>query len=307
MRNILTNEKYIGDALLQKTYITDCITKKVRKNNGERPMYYVENHHEGIIPREVYQRAQEEISRRNSKRKVMQKSGKTEQGKYSSLYALSELLVCGECGSPYKRCTWARNGKKRIVWRRLSRLEYGTKFCHESPTMDEDRVQRGTLAALNQYAANPEKLTEKAMSLAGRAIGADAEDLSELQRQLDDVSVRQSAALDKLLDDMASVELNERLRELTEEKQKLTERMETARTAALKESNQSARLRELADWLEKQPKELTEYDDAIVRRMTERITVVDADTLRVRIRDTDVEIEASLPTRVRGGRKTEEK
>ena len=145
------------------------------------------------------------------------------------------------------------------------------------------------------------------MSLAGRAIGADAEDLSELQRQLDDVSARQSAALDKLLDDMASVELNERLRELTEEKQKLTERMETARTAALKESNQSARLRELADWLEKQPKELTEYDDAIVRRMTERITVVDADTLRVRIRDTDVEIEVSLPARARGGRKTGEK
>ena len=307
VRNILTNEKYIGDALLQKTYITDCITKKVRKNNGERPMYYVENHHEGIIPREVYQRAQEEISRRNSKRKVMQKSGKTEQGKYSSLYALSELLVCGKCGSPYKRCTWARNGKKRIVWRCVSRLEYGTKFCHESPTMDEDRIQRGTLAALNQYAANPEKLTEQAMRLAGRAVGADAEDLSELQRKLDDVSARQSAALDRLLDDMSSVELNERLRELTEEKQKLTERMEAARTAALKESNQSARLRELADWLEKQPKELTEYDDAIVRRMTERITVVDADTLRVRIRDTDVEIEVSLPARVRGGRKTGEK
>ena len=307
VRNILTNEKYIGDALLQKTYITDCITKKVRKNNGERPMYYVENHHEGIIPREVYQRAQEEISRRNSKRKVMQKSGKTEQGKYSSLYALSELLVCGECGSPYKRCTWARNGKKRIVWRCVSRLEYGTKFCHESPTMDEDRVQRGTLAALKQYAASPEKLTEQAMRLAGRAVGADTEDLSELQRQLDDVGARQSAALDRLLDDMTSVELNERLRELTEEKQKLTERMEAARTAALKESNQSARLRELADWLEKQPKELTEYDDAIVRRMTERITVVDADTLRVRIRDTDVEIEVSLPARVRGGRKTEEK
>jgi predicted nuclease with TOPRIM domain len=172
--------------------------------------------------------------------------------------------------------------------------------------MDEDRIQRGTLAALNQYAANPEKLTEQAMSLVGRAIGADAEDLSELQRKLDDVSAQQSAVLDRLLDDMTNVELNERLRELTEEKRTLTERMESAQSAALRQSNQSARLRELADWLEKQPKELTEYDDAIVRRMTERITVVDADTLRVRIRDTDVEIEASLPARARGGRKVEE-
>ena len=56
IRNILTNEKYIGDALLQKTYITDCISKRVKKNNGERPMYYVENHHVGIVPREVYQK-----------------------------------------------------------------------------------------------------------------------------------------------------------------------------------------------------------------------------------------------------------
>ena len=56
----------------------------------------------------------------------------TEQGKYSAKYALSELLVCGECGTPYKRCTWARNGKKRIVWRCVSRLEFGTKYCHNS-------------------------------------------------------------------------------------------------------------------------------------------------------------------------------
>ena len=68
----------------------------------------------------------EEMARRASKRKVMQKTGKTEQGKYSAKYALSELLVCGECGTPYKRCTWARNGKKRIVWRCVSRLEFGT-------------------------------------------------------------------------------------------------------------------------------------------------------------------------------------
>ena len=70
------------------------------------------------------------MTRRSSKRKVLQKSGKTELGKYSGKYALTELLVCGECGSPYKRVTWARDGKKRIVWRCVSRLEFGTKYCH---------------------------------------------------------------------------------------------------------------------------------------------------------------------------------
>lgn len=145
VRSILSNEKYIGDALLQKTYITDCISKRVKKNRGERPMYYVENHHAPIVSREMFQLVQEEINRRNSKRKVMLKTAKTEQGKYSSKYALSELLVCGECGTPYRRCTWARNGKKHIVWRCISRLEFGTRFCHHSPSLDEERLKKALL------------------------------------------------------------------------------------------------------------------------------------------------------------------
>ena len=90
IRGMLRNEKYTGDALLQKTYITDCISKKVRKNNGERPMYYVENHHEAIVDRELFQRVQEEIARRSSRRKIAQKTAKTEKGKYSGKYALTE-------------------------------------------------------------------------------------------------------------------------------------------------------------------------------------------------------------------------
>ena len=112
-------------------------------------MVYVENNHPPIIPKEIFYQVQEEMARRSSKRKVMQKTAKTEQGKYSAKYALSELLVCGECGTPYKRCTWARNGKKRIVWRCVSRLEFGTKYCHASPTLGEDKLHRAVLEAIN--------------------------------------------------------------------------------------------------------------------------------------------------------------
>ena len=90
------------------------------------------------------------MARRTSKRKILQKSGKTEQGKYSAKYALSERLVCGECGSPYKRCTWARNGVKRIVWRCVSRLEFGKKYCHNSPSMAEDKLHTAILTVLNR-------------------------------------------------------------------------------------------------------------------------------------------------------------
>lgn len=80
IHNILTNEKYIGDALLQKTYVTDCINKKVKKNRGERTMYYVENSHPAIVSRDLFNQVQQEMTRRSSKRKVLQKSGKRNLG-----------------------------------------------------------------------------------------------------------------------------------------------------------------------------------------------------------------------------------
>lgn len=150
--SILSNEKYKGDALLQKTYIVDCISKKMKKNNGELPMYYVENNHPAIIDRSMFDRVQEEISRRNSKRKVKEKGTKTELGKYSSKYALSELLFCGNCGTPYRRVTWTNRGKKKVVWRCISRLDYGTKYCKESPSLEETALQNAITEAITNKA-----------------------------------------------------------------------------------------------------------------------------------------------------------
>ena len=102
LRSILTNEKYKGDALLQKTYVVDCITHK-SKRNDDRPQYYVENNHPPIVSREVFDRVQTEMARRTSKRRVKEKGTKTESGKYSSKYALTDMLICGHCGTPYRK------------------------------------------------------------------------------------------------------------------------------------------------------------------------------------------------------------
>ena len=79
IRSILKNEKYAGDALLQKTFTSDCITHKIVKNHGERPMYLVTDHHVPIVDRDTYNRVQQELARRSSKRKVSDKTT-TEQG-----------------------------------------------------------------------------------------------------------------------------------------------------------------------------------------------------------------------------------
>lgn len=150
LQYMLRNERYIGDALLQKTYVVDCLTKETRKNNGEIPQYYVTGNHEPIISRDLFKLVQEEIARRAGERKVAKKAVKTEKGKYSSKYALTELLCCGDCGTQYSRVTWARNGKKKVVWRCINRLEYGTKYCKESPTLEESRLHQAIVTALNR-------------------------------------------------------------------------------------------------------------------------------------------------------------
>lgn len=109
---------------LQKTFTVDCIAHKVVKNNGERPMYLVTDHHAPIVDRDMFNRVQQELARRSSKRKISDKT-KTAQGKYSGKYSLSELMICGHCGTLYRRKTWIKNGEKLAVWRCISRLEHG--------------------------------------------------------------------------------------------------------------------------------------------------------------------------------------
>ena len=124
LRTILSDEKYCGDVLLQKTFIRDCISKQVIRNTGQLPMYLIQNHHEAIIPRERFDAVQMELARRRAQTGGTKKSAPTGMSRYSGKYALSGLLFCGECGTAYRRVVWTQHGEKRAVWRCSSRLDY---------------------------------------------------------------------------------------------------------------------------------------------------------------------------------------
>ena len=111
IRSILTNEKYCGDVLLQKTYVRDCISKQVVRNTGQLPMYLVRNNHQGIVDRKTFDAVQTEMARRSAGKSPSKKNASTGMTSYASKYALSERLVCGECGTLYRRCTWKKEWK----------------------------------------------------------------------------------------------------------------------------------------------------------------------------------------------------
>jgi len=132
IEKMLRNEKYMGHALLQKTYTVDYLTKKRIDNNGIVPQYYIKNSHEPIVSEEIFYEVQGELKKRSKIRKV--------KSKYSSKYALTNIVYCHECGDVYRRVTWSRNGKKKIIWRCKNRLKNGIKGCGTSCGIVEEEL-----------------------------------------------------------------------------------------------------------------------------------------------------------------------
>lgn len=75
---------------------------------------------------------------------------KNQKSKYSSAYALTGIVICGDCGREYRRVTWARNGTKKVVWRCTNRLDNGTKNCKKSVTIEESVLNRAVMASINK-------------------------------------------------------------------------------------------------------------------------------------------------------------
>lgn len=200
---MLKNEKYCGDCILQKTITLDPISKKRKANEGEAPMWLVENSHPAIISRDVFNRVQEETSRRNAKAPASQKNALTASGKHSR-YALTDVLMCGECGSRFRRVTWTARGNKRIVWRCISRLDYGKKYCPDSITVSEEALHRAIVKALNKFNAEDESTYLMLMkSTIGDAIGLNggSDEIDLLERRID--------ALNKRMLDLVSESIQE--------------------------------------------------------------------------------------------------
>lgn len=165
--SILQNEKYKGDALLQKTYTADFLTKKVKKNCGEVPQYYIENSHPAIIDAETFDLVQKEIERRNPHRYQLHRSS-----------PLNAKIICGECGGFYGRKVWHSNSKyRKSVW------QCNHKFDNEShcstPNLNEYEIENAFVIAFNQM------LDDKADHLVRlEALQKELSDTSSLDEQL---------------------------------------------------------------------------------------------------------------------------
>lgn len=284
IQSILKNEKYCGDAILQKTITIDCIEKIHKKNEGEAPMYYVRDNHPAIVSRKTFNKAQEEMARRACKRSPSQKGSVTGQGKYSK-YALSEVLHCGTCGTKYRRTTWCKNGKKRVVWRCCSRLDFGTQFCKDSPTLDETELHAAIVRAMGTFSKEDYEIFHQSiLETMPDAIGM-FEDTSEagvIKSQIESLNQGMMELVELSIKEGLSVEESEEsFQRISEEIAQLEARLEAIRTAGQSESERQEGILRLQASVNELKNCTSEYNDNAVRQMIECIKVYPTGKLEV--------------------------
>ena len=204
---------------------------------------------------------------------------------YASKYALSERLVCGECGTLYRRCTWTQKGVKRIVWRCVSRLDYGKKYCHNSPTLDEAPLQQAILTAISTMMASKETLIQQITgSLKAEVIPFPGGGLSvgDIDRRLADLETQFQKLLKQAANDPAAY--SGQFKEILDEQTFLKEK----RAATLAESKHNAeinqRIMDAAELLERDAFSITEWDESMIRQMVDTVKVMSKNKIIVTLK-----------------------
>ena len=279
VHKMLRNEKYMGDALLQKTYTTDFLTKKKVVNNGIAPQYYVENSHEAIIPKDIFMRVQEEMDRRSNLTSGADKKRRL----YSSKYALSGIVFCGHCGDIYRRIKWNNRGCRSTVWRCVSRVLKKTSGIDcPARTVHEETLHKAVTAAINRVMTLDDEFFETYKTSLDAALGVNGElDIRQIEDRLADKQ-RQLIALSPH---------DERYNTLADE---IYELRDQKRRVLLDEANRDTaakKVEELIGFIREQRGQPVGYDEGLVRKLIEKVIVYD-DSFRV-VFKSGVEVEVN--------------
>ena len=282
---MLVNEKYMGDALLQKTYTVDFLTKKKVMNKGIVPQYYVEDDHEPIIPKELFHRVQEEKARRASIYRADTKKKNIEiKGKYSSKYVLSDIMVCAECGQPYRRQVWSKYGAKRAVWRCDNRLKHGSKRCKHSPTLKEEILHEAIMTAVNSVVEDQGEFVQAVRENVIRIIGSysAAAEPTEYDSQIEELQKKMM----KLIEDSAKAEsadevfdkeyriIADEIKELKKKKTKVVRERQLA-------ESYDQRMQDMESYMRKTNYLKKEFDDDLVRRLLRAVRVINESKIEI--------------------------
>lgn len=245
----------------QKTYTVDFLEKKRVPNNGLVSQYYVENSHEAIIPRELYMQVQEEMVRRANLHSGQNRKKRV----YSSKYALSSIVYCSKCGDIYRRVVWNNRGKHSIVWRCCTRVEHGPGACN-ADAIHESELQNLVVRAINMALGQKDTMYDVLQrNVEAVLTGTDGISLDEIDARLEE--------LQRELLNVANAKGN--YDSIVDEIYMLREAKQNAQVEGATREGMKQRISEMQQFLAEQTQDITEYDEQLVRRLIEKITVYD--------------------------------
>ena len=271
IKKMLQNEKYAGDALLQKTITVDFLTHKRVINKGHVPQYYVENSHPPIISKETFERAQQEMERRRKLKGVTDEN----KSRHSNKYPFSGKIVCGECGSIFTRVRWGQGEKyKKYVWNCRKRSKKGPEGC-SMKAVDEEKLKKAFVRMVNRQIKDTDKFisrmleniekvfAERANSVDVAAIDKRLEELREEMERLVKLNVKANLDADIYGEEYARI---------TGEMEELRQQRSAFTQAEFKRKDTLARVREIEKMLRGQ-EIVKEFDEDLFAALVEQIRV----------------------------------
>ena len=284
IRSILSNEKYKGDVLLQKTYKPSLFSDRAVRNDGALKKYYIEDVLPRILEPETFDRIQEELAKRGAKRPTSEKA-KTPFGRYSGKYALSTLVVCGQCGALYRRVTWYRKGERKIVWRCGARLDNKAN-CTQSPTLEEPALQAAVMEAISQqYLHKGETIEVTMQSIRSVLTPETAGSEYAIRSKINDLQKERKALLTEALAENDDGKYDFQFARIKRELEQIQAQLEGVRAVQKNQTVDEARMAEIAALLEQFQESDLPFDNILVRKVVDTVRVESTEKLEVTFKD----------------------
>ncbi len=264
VRSILKNEKYKGDAILQKSFTVDFLTKKKKINEGEIPQYYVENSHPAIITSEVFDLVQHEL---NKRREV--------KGYKTGGSCFSGKIVCGECGSFYGSKVWHSTSKyRRVIWQCNSKFKNAEK-CG-TPHLYEDKLKKAFVEAFNSLIENKEEILKGYKDIIQVLTDTSKLDKesAKLQSELEVVTEMLRKSVEENAHNVLNQdEYDERYNALVERHENIKKGIEGIDEKRLERSSKKENIVEFIKELEAKESLITEFDEEVWKGTIEKVVV----------------------------------
>ena len=270
---ILKNEKYKGDLLLGKTFTTDPISKRRLANMGEEDQFYIRNHHEPIVSREIWDEAERIRLKRNTS-KVMATTGNRER--YTRKYSFSSMCECGFCGHKLSRRTRHSSTKYwKIIWHCMNATKNGIDNCPHCKAIDETILESSFVEAFGLLAGNFDDVIETVISNTESVLSSqeDMNKKKQIEREISTLETKKSKMTDMLIDGIIGKEAyEEKSFEITRKIHTLTERKALLDEALNKKKDVGRRLSALREIL-KTEKVLDVFDRDVFESIIEKVIV----------------------------------